>query len=48
MKQEGARALGVRASDVRHSHYTLADAAVDGEKSDAEQERAAILLLVED
>ena len=46
LKEAGARALGVGLSD--EEEYTLADAAVDGEKSDAEQERAATLLLAED
>ena len=46
LQQAGARSLGVRASG--RGSYTLADAAVDVEKSDAEQERAAILLLAED
>ena len=46
LQEGGARALGVRASG--RGSYTLADAAVDGEKSDAEQERATTLLLAED
>ena len=42
----GARALGVRASG--RGSYTLADAAVDNEKTDEQQELATTLLLVED
>ena len=46
MHAAGARALGVRASG--RPSYTLSDAAVDGEKTEADQERATVLLLAED
>ena len=46
LKAGGARALGVRASG--RASYTLSDAAVDSERSDAEQERAMTLMLAED
>ena len=46
MKEASARALGVRASG--RGSYTLSDVVVDSERSDAEQELATTLLLVED
>ena len=46
LKAASARALGVRASG--SGSYTLSDAVVDSERSDAEQELATILLLTED
>ena len=46
LKVAGARALGVRASG--RTSYTLSDAAVDSERSNAEQDRAMTLMLAED
>ena len=46
MIEASARALGVRASG--RGSYTLSDAVVDSERSDAEQAQATTLLLMED